>query len=117
MRGSRGTTLYTGGLVHVLDGVTPPAESLVVRDGRVVGVGSAADMTSLAGNTAEPVHLRGATVLPGFIDTHPHLLHFGAFAHPLVDLADAVSHADIVSRIRARAQATPAGAWIMTTPV
>ena len=30
-----GATLYSGGRVLVLDGVTPPQEALVVRDGRV----------------------------------------------------------------------------------
>ena len=30
-----GATLYRGGRVLVLDGVTPPQEALVVRDGRV----------------------------------------------------------------------------------
>ena len=111
------TTLYRGGRVLPCDGVTPPAEALVVRDGRVAGVGSRDAMAALAGRGAEEIELRGATVLPGFVDTHPHLLHFGAFAEPLVDIADARSHDDIVERIRARAVTTPPGEWIMTTPV
>jgi len=112
-----GSTLYTGGRVRALDGETAPAEALVVRDGRVAGTGSGADMQALAGPGADRIHLRGATLLPGLIDTHPHLLHFGAFSYPLVDISDAASHADIVARVRARAAATPPGEWIMTTPV
>ena len=61
--------------------------------------------------------MHGATILSGLVDTHPHLMHFGTFAEPLVDIADARSHDDIVERIRARAADTPAGEWIMTTPV
>jgi predicted amidohydrolase YtcJ len=111
------TTLYLGGRILPCDGVTPAAEALVVRDGRVAGVGPRGAMAELAGRGAEEVELRGATVLPGFVDTHPHLLHFGAFAEPLVDIADARSHDDIVERIRRRAAITPPGEWIMTTPV
>ena len=111
------TTLYTGGRVLACDGTTPAAEALVVRDGRVAGVGPRDAMARLAGPGAEPVDVRGATVLPGLVDTHPHVLHFGAFAEPLVDIADARSHDDIVERIRARAATTPPGEWIMTTPV
>ena len=111
------TVLYTGGRVLACDDATPPGEALVERDGRVLGIGSAADMAGLAGASAERVDLRGATVLPGLIDTHPHLLHFGAFTEPLVDVADARSHGDIVARVRARAATTPPGDWIMTTPV
>jgi predicted amidohydrolase YtcJ len=73
------TTLYTGGRVLPCDGVTPADEALVVRDGRIAGVGAREAMARLAGPGAERVDLRGATLLPGFVDTHPHLLHFGAF--------------------------------------
>ncbi len=111
------TTLYAGGRVLVLDGVTPAAEAVVVRDGRIAGVGTETEMRRLAGAAAEHVDVRGATVMPGLIDTHPHLMHFGAFAYPLVDLANARSHAEIIDRIRTRATTTPAGEWIMTTPV
>src|SRR5207253_8600112 len=110
-------TLYTGGRVLVLDGATPPAAALVVRDGRVAGIGDEDAMVRLAGKAARRVSVRGATIMPGLIDTHPHLLHFGAFAEPLVDLADARDHDDIVARIAARAARTPPGEWIMTTPV
>jgi predicted amidohydrolase YtcJ len=111
------TTLYLGGRVLPCDGATPPAEALVVRDGLVAAVGPREAMKQLAGRGAEQIDVRGATILPGFVDTHPHLLHFGAFAEPLVDIADARSHDDIVERIRVRAAITQPGEWIMTTPV
>jgi predicted amidohydrolase YtcJ len=114
---STAMTLYVGGRVHVCDGATPPAEALAVRDGRVVAVGSRSDTARVAGPGAQHVDMHGATILPGLVDTHPHLLHFGAFAEPLVDIADARSHDDIVTRIRVRAATTPPGEWIMTTPV
>ena len=111
------TTLFTGGVVLVLDGSSPAAEAMVVRDGRVAGVGTEGDMRTLGGAGAEHVDLHGATLMPGFVDTHPHLLHFGTLAYPLVDIADAPTHAEIVERIRARAATTEPGQWIMTTPV
>jgi predicted amidohydrolase YtcJ len=111
------TTLYAGGRVLPCDGTGPPAEALVVRDGRVAALGPRDAMARLAGPGAEHVDLRGAALMPGLVDTHPHLLHFGVLAEPLVDLADARSHDDIVGRIRARAASTPAGEWIMATPV
>jgi hypothetical protein len=100
-----------------MDGRTLHAQALVVRDGRVAGVGSEADMRSLAGPGASVVDLEGATLLPSFIDTHPHLFHFSVLAYPLVKLYDAISHDDIVARIRERAAVTPVSEWIMTTPV
>lgn len=111
------TTLFLNGRVRTLRDDGAPVEALVVRGGRVVASGDAAAMRAAAGSGAATVDLRGATVLPGLIDTHPHLMHFGAFGHPLVDLADATSHDDIVARIARRAATTPAGEWIMATPV
>ncbi len=111
------TTVFVNGRVRTLRDDGGAVEALVVRDGRVVASGDAPAMQSLAGAAAEVVDLHGAALLPGLIDTHPHLMHFGVLAFPLVDLADAVSHDDIVARIAARAASTPAGEWIMTTPV
>jgi hypothetical protein len=55
--------------------------------------------------------------MPGIVDTHPHVVHFGLIEGPLVDLKDAASHAEIVARIAGAARTTPKGEWIMTTPV
>ena len=111
------TVFYRGGRIRPMDAPGAKAEALVVRDGRVVATGSDADMRAVAGSGATVVDLDGATVLPGFVDTHPHLFHFSVLEYPLVKLWDAASHDDIVTRIRARAATTPAGQWIMTTPV
>ena len=49
-----GATPYSGGRVLVLDGVTPPQEALVVRDGRVAGVGDANGVTLSRGGPCWP---------------------------------------------------------------
>jgi predicted amidohydrolase YtcJ len=110
-------TIFRNGRVLPLDRDFAAREALAVRDGRVLACGTAADVRRAAGPGAEEVDLRGATLLPGLVDTHPHLMHFGVLAEPLVDLADARSHADVVARIAARAATTPPDEWIMTTPV
>src|SRR5260370_36291757 len=110
--------LRNGTVLTMVDGARASKPSaIVVRDGVVAGVGSDSDMAALAGRDAETIDLRGATVMPGLIDTHPHLMHFGVTAETHVDLSDATSHEDIVARIQARAAVTPEGEWILTTPV
>jgi predicted amidohydrolase YtcJ len=110
-------TVYGGGTVVTCDPARPRADAVAVRDGRIAAVGTLDAARAAGGRDAEEVDLRGAVVMPGLVDTHPHLMHFGVFAGPLVDLSDATSHDDIVRRIRARAATTPPGEWIMTTPV
>ena len=93
------------------------ADSILLAGGRVLAVGSYADLEPLSGVHAQKRDLRGSTVLPGLVDTHPHLLHFAAKQAPLVDIADARNHSEIVDRIAARVETTPEGKWIPTTPV
>ncbi|MDX1882578.1 amidohydrolase [Mycobacterium sp. NPDC051804] len=111
------STLYTNATVLTCDRSNSIAEAVAVADGRITAVGSEAFVRRTAGPDAAVVDLDGATVMPGFIDTHPHLLHFGVIAEPLVDLGDAVDHMDIAARLAVRTKTTPAGEWIMTTPV
>lgn len=111
------TTVFRNGNVITCDAQGSRANALALDGGRIVAVGDEDAVTSRAGIGARMVDLEGATVLPGLVDTHPHLMHFGTLAEPLVDLSDADSHEEIVRRIAARAAETPPGEWIMTTPV
>ncbi|MGW8764313.1 amidohydrolase [Streptomyces sp. NPDC055815] len=108
--------VYTDGEV-VIDPHSESAEAILIRGGRVAAVGSNADVLSAAGSGVERQSLDGATVIPGLIDTHPHLMHFSAMRAPLVDISEARNHSDIVAAIRKKAEEVPAGEWILTTPV
>src|SRR3954454_6946477 len=103
--------------ISSFDDIDSTADSILIQAGRIAAIGDHSDLISFTDGPTETFDLRGATVLPGLIDTHPHLLHFAARQAPLVDISDAISHDDIVRRIAARAQTTAAGDWIMTTPV
>jgi len=52
----------------------PVAEAMWVKDGRIERLGGADEVSSAAGSGAEVVDLRGATLLPGFIEPHTHPL-------------------------------------------
>jgi predicted amidohydrolase YtcJ len=112
-----GATIYGNGRILTMETGEPVHEAIGVRDGRVVAVGAAGDVRRAVGAGARVVDLRGASLMPGIVDTHPHVIHFGVIEGACVDIKDAVSHDDIVARIAARAATTPKGEWIMTTPV
>jgi hypothetical protein len=114
---TRAATIYANGRILTMETGEPVHEALGVRDGRVVAVGTAADVWRAVGKGAQEVDLRGASLMPGIVDTHPHVIHFGVIEGACVDIKDAVSHDDIVRRVAARAAETPKAEWIMTTPV
>ena len=110
-------TLIRSSKILTFDETRPTAEAILVADGVIVEVGGFAELAESAGPDIRIMDAGSAVVMPGLIDTHPHVMHFGALRGGLVDLSDAVDHADIVARIRARAAETPPGEWIICTPV
>jgi predicted amidohydrolase YtcJ len=111
------TIVLHGGSVVACDTAGTHAPALAIRDGRVAALGDLDEARAAAGPDARLVDIGGATVLPGLVDTHPHLMHFGVLGEPLVDLSDAVDHRDVVTRIAAKAAETPPGEWVMASPV
>lgn len=111
------TWLLHGGAVHPLGDDHATHEAILLRGGRVVASGDRAELRRAAPAGVREIDLHGRTVMPGLIDIHPHMMQQAAQTAPLVDLTDAVDHADIVARIAERAKVTPPGEWIITTPV
>jgi predicted amidohydrolase YtcJ len=87
------------------------AEALAVSGDRLVAVGTNADVRKLAGGVT-PLDAGGRLVLPGFIDTHVHFL-LGGLRLASVQLRDARTLDEFVSRIKAFADTVPAGTWII----
>jgi len=65
------TILHNGKIVTMNDSATI-AQALAVRQGKLLAVGTNAEILRLAGPKTVRIDLRGRTVLPGFIDTHSH---------------------------------------------
>ena len=88
--------------------------SMLVRDGQIAAVGPAAAVRAVAQPGAAVVRLDGATVLPGLIDAHCHVMNVGYLAAG-ADCSQpaAPDIAAIQDRLRAAAAATPAGSWVM----
>ncbi|WP_408589521.1 amidohydrolase [Novosphingobium sp.] len=61
------------GHVIPMTGADVRAEALAVRGGRIVAVGSDAQITALRGKATQVIDLAGRTLLPGFIDAHGHI--------------------------------------------
>lgn len=65
--------LICGARVHTMDEAHPRARSVGIWHGHVVALDAAAESLP----AAQAVDLRGATVLPGFVDAHTHVAQQG----------------------------------------
>ncbi|MFM9023986.1 MAG: amidohydrolase [Planctomycetaceae bacterium] len=105
--------LYVGGDILTMRGPQAEyAESLAVKDGKILFVGPRAEADDRVGPATKIVDLAGKTLLPGFIDTHGHFVYFGK---NLVDanLFGCTGVDDLVARMQKQAERTPADGWIV----
>ena len=70
--------IVTNAKVLTMDAGRPRAEAVAVRAGRVQAVGTAAGIAALAGPETRVIDAGGRTVLPGFVESHLHLVLGGA---------------------------------------
>jgi len=87
-------------------------EALAVRKGRVTDIGTNKRILSLKSKTSKIINLHGRTVLPGFHDSHIHLLNYGMLLQTL-DLSGAQSIEEIKKRVRRWNTTTPHDIWVL----
>ena len=107
------TTVYAGGDILTMAGREPAyAEALAVRDGKILAIGTRAEVAKAAGAGAAQVDLAGKTLVPGFIDTHGHMVYFGKNLMD-ADLVGTADLAELLARLKKHAETVPEGAWIV----
>lgn len=96
-----------------MDVARPYARAVAVGQGRILAVGSEAQVRRHRRPTTAVIDCGGRALLPAFIDPHCHLLAYAASLGAVDCRPGAVaSIADIQTAIRRRAAATPPGRWL-----
>ena len=104
--------IIVNGKIITLNQQDEIAEALAVNDGRIVGVGSNAEIEALAENAANIINLGGRTVTPGFVESHCHPPDAGTKLRFEVDLRYAASIDEIINSIKQKAEELPSGNWL-----
>jgi predicted amidohydrolase YtcJ len=74
-------TIFAGGDIVTVNDAQPTAEAVAVKDGRILAVGTRAEIERThRGATTKTVDLASKTLVPGFIDGHAHAQQFGTQA-------------------------------------
>lgn len=112
--------VLTNGDVYTVDARRSRHESVAVKDGRIVALGSAAEAAEWAGPRTRTVDLGGRLVLPAFIDAHlhPSMSTGELFEVKLADCRSVDECLDRVARFAARRSELPAirgGGWLVTS--
>ena len=103
--------IYYNGRIYSIDEENHTYTAIGVEHGRIVFLGT--DIEAQGIEAEEYVDLQGACVLPGFIDSHLHLLNY-AYVEKSYKMFDACSVREIITEGRRRADAMagePASKW------
>jgi predicted amidohydrolase YtcJ len=98
--------------VVTVDAKFTVVEAVAVRGGKVVAVGTDADVLKLKGPSTRLIDAGGKTVLPGLYDSHVHPVG-AALSEAGEPLPVLRSIPEIQDHIRKKAAATPKGNWIV----
>jgi len=72
------TLILTNARVLTMDPGRPRAAAVAIRGDRILALGGRAAIEALAGPGTEVIDCKGATLLPGFVESHLHLVLGGA---------------------------------------
>jgi len=103
-------TLFTNAVIYSPGKLK--ADCLAVCDGRIFDIGTKAKLISLKRHGFKIVNLKKKTVLPGFVDSHLHLLTTG-YNLLSVDLSGLDSLDKITAKITKAARNLTAGQWLI----
>lgn len=88
----------------------PLATAMAILDGKILAIGD--DVDAYIGTDTEVIDAEGHFITPGFIDTHVHFLTGGQNLSS-VQLRDAATKEEFISRIGEFAKSQEPGTWII----
>src|SRR5262245_54642929 len=98
--------------IYTVDSRFSTAEAVAVADGKFTAVGTTAQIRKLSGPATRIMDAGGKTIVPGLQDNHLH----NAGGGPGVDLFNARTLDDMLTRIAARAKEAKPGDVVITNP-
>ncbi len=89
------------------------AQAVAIHGNTIAAVGSSSEIAALAAPATQTIDCSGKTLMPGFVDSHCHVLAQAASLHGIDCSPRAVlSIQDLEWAIKRRAETTEAGHWI-----
>ncbi|KAJ0245808.1 Protein LONG AFTER FAR-RED 3 [Hirschfeldia incana] len=104
--------LVTNGTIFTSDASSPFADSMAIRNGRVLKVGSFTTLKDFVGDGTVEVNLEGKVVVPGLIDSHVHLIS-GGVQMAQVGLRGVSQKEEFCRMVKDAVKNAKEGSWIL----
>src|SRR5262245_45035397 len=106
-------TILVNGKVLTVDDRFSIREALAIHDGKILAVGTTADIRKTAGPRTRVIDLQGRTVIPGLIDSHRHAIRAGLTFSTEVNWVGVGSLTEALDRIRQATASMKPGTWVI----
>lgn len=103
--------IFREGNIYTVNEKQPHAQSIAVRAGRIIFVGTNEEVEKFKGPNTRVTDLRGHTVVPGLTDSHVHIFGIGEREMNL-NLEGTNSLPQFLSKVKTRVAQTNRGNWI-----
>lgn len=87
-------TIFFNGIFHTLDKSYKSCSAMAIKNGIILSMGKDDEILDQADENTMIIDLKGRTVVPGFVDSHMHLLPFAQCAS-VIDLSGTKSFAEV----------------------
>ncbi|ESQ44865.1 hypothetical protein EUTSA_v10010237mg [Eutrema salsugineum] len=104
--------LVRNGTIFTSDSALTFADSMAIRNGRILKVGSFSTLKDFIGDGTIEVNLEGKVVVPGLIDSHVHLIS-GGMQMAQVGLRGVSQKDDFCKMVKDAVQNAKEGSWIL----
>jgi predicted amidohydrolase YtcJ len=104
-------SIVVHGKVYTMNAKQPWAQAVAIQEGKIIAVGSDAEIQKRSRARTEVIDAGGRLVLPGFVDCHIHFLE-GALSLARANLEGAKDPTGIQQKLREYAAQHPGTDWI-----
>ncbi|MGE7760346.1 amidohydrolase [Peribacillus sp. NPDC097895] len=105
--------VFINGEVITVDQKNSVAEAIAINGNRISAVGTNQEIKVLIGEETKVMDLQGKSILPGFIDSHIHLILYGVNQLAISCKAEHIeSVEDLLNDLKEKASVIPKGEWI-----
>jgi len=109
--------ILVNGTVLTVDRFDREVNAVAIAGGRIVALGTNADIDAMRGQRTSVIDLDGRTLIPGLTDSHVHLADSGTSILNSIDVRDSVGDVRsidaMLERIRTAAENAVPGRWLL----
>ncbi|KAL3632450.1 Protein LONG AFTER FAR-RED 3 [Castilleja foliolosa] len=111
-RGEAADLVVTNGTIYTSDAALPFADSMAIRGGQILRLGAYSSLQDLTGPNTRILNLKGKLVVPGFIDSHVHLIS-GGLQMARVQLRGVSQKDQFVNKVKDAVSNLQPGSWLL----